>query len=100
MVGDTQYFQPGKNLNPDDEGKTFFDTAEECKAYCELTYPDEAKFFSWNEAESSRKKNRLACRCKRNTDGERSRKGIISGNLFCDNPAPAPLRESAYECFL
>ena len=59
MVRDTQYFQPGKNLNPDDEGKTFFDTAEECKAYCEANWA-EAKFFSWNEAESSRKKNREA----------------------------------------
>jgi len=78
------------NLNPDREGRTYFETYEECKTFCEEEYPDRAKFFTWNEGESGRQKNRLACRCKADATGKRKKKGMISGNLFCGTPAPPP----------
>ena len=78
------------NLNPDKEGRTYFETYEECKTFCEEEYPGQAKFFTWNEGESGRQKNRLACRCKADATGKRRKKGMISGNLFCGTPAPPP----------
>ena len=85
------YATPGQSLNPDNKGKTYKNTAKECRDFCKENFPDKAKFFSWNKPDFRKKVYQRVCRCKKNDDKKQKRTSVISGNLFCSDPANTPL---------
>merc|ERR1712117_113009 len=81
-VEDTQYWSNNANTLNDGTGIKRVDSATECKEYCEVTFPDEANFFVYNEDDAKvGRKWRNSCRCKRDTGEERTVMGVTSGNL-------------------
>ena len=94
---DTQYWSTNANTLNDGTGIKRVDSATECKEYCEVTFPDEANFFVYNEDDAKvGRKWRNSCRCKRDTGEERTVMGVTSGNLNCANPVPEPPGEMIY----
>ena len=86
------YVTPGQSLNPDNKGRTYKDTAKQCRDFCEKEFGKKgAKFFSWNKADFKKEVNQRVCRCKKNNDEKQNRTSVISGNLFCSDPANTPL---------
>ena len=61
------------------------DSVGECIAFCKDKFGEDARFFSYNKVASEKKKFSKACRCKKTDDGRREKKGVVSGNLWCDH---------------
>ena len=96
-VEDTQYWSTNNNTLKDGNGIKRVESATECKEYCEVTFPDEANFFVYNEDDAQvGRKWRNSCRCKRDTGDKRTVMGVTSGNLNCANPVPEPPGEMIY----
>ena len=76
-----------------DAGIKYVDSITECKEYCETTFPEEAKFFTYNDENANVEgKWKKSCRCKKNQNGRRCEvslsinqcdDGVMSGNLWC-----------------
>ena len=91
ILENTQYNAPKQNLFKDKDVVIYKETMEECIEYCKTNFPGEAKYFSWNEDESSaREKFWNSCRCKKTDQGSKTKRGVFSGNLDCTNPVQEP----------
>ena len=65
-------------------GIKYVDSITECKESCETTFPEEAKFFTYNDENANVEgKWKKSCRCKKNQNGRRDNDGVMSGNLWC-----------------
>ena len=79
-----QYWSTNAETLTTDAGIKYVDSITECKEYCETTFPEEAKFFTYN-SENAELKGRWkkSCRCKKNQNGRQQKDGVTSGNLWC-----------------
>ena len=86
-----QYWSNNSATLSDGNGKMTADSASECKELCEATFPNEAKFFVYNDEDAKvKKKWRSTCRCKRDEGTRKEIQGVYSGNLFCGTQALEP----------
>jgi len=86
-----QYWSTNADTLDDGNGKMTADSASECKELCEATFPNEAKFFVYNDEDAQvKKKWRSTCRCKKDQGTRKDIQGVYSGNLFCGTQALEP----------
>jgi len=86
-----QFWSTNAETLTTDAGIEYVDSITECKEFCETTFPEEAKFFTYNDEDAEvKKKWRGSCRCKKDKGDIRDKRGVFSGNLNCGTPAPEP----------